>query len=208
MQDNYFLDKLLNDKEALLDANWDLLYDLKKRHPYSLIINQLVAKKHYLETGYLHSAHYKDTLRIQDNPGTTYANMIRWSKKSLKKRTSKLPVEEAGEIIIEEEEKKPELKFELPKTYVQKDAFEGVTNEFTLWLLKKDQRVNVDSKGMDTSGEDVIQLKEEIISESLAKIYEKQGLIGEAIEMYRKLSLKNPEKSAYFAEIIENLKKR
>lgn len=45
-----------------------------------------------------------------------------------------------------------------------------------------------------------------VISESLALVLAKQGKIDKAIEMYRKLSLRNPEKSAYFAVLIQNLR--
>ncbi len=47
----------------------------------------------------------------------------------------------------------------------------------------------------------------ELISESLAEIYVRQGKKEKAIEMYRKLSLQNPEKNTYFAAKIENLQK-
>jgi tetratricopeptide (TPR) repeat protein len=43
--------------------------------------------------------------------------------------------------------------------------------------------------------------------ESLADIYIKQGKYEKAIEMYRKLSLRNPQKSAYFARKIEEVLK-
>ena len=48
---------------------------------------------------------------------------------------------------------------------------------------------------------------DDIISETLASIYEKQGYISKAIKIYNKLSLKFPEKSSYFAKEIQRLKK-
>lgn len=44
-----------------------------------------------------------------------------------------------------------------------------------------------------------------IISESLAKVLAKQGKTDKAIEMYKKLSLRNPEKNLYFADRIKEL---
>ena len=46
-----------------------------------------------------------------------------------------------------------------------------------------------------------------LASESLADIYLKQGKYDKAIEMYRKLSLRNPKKNAYFALKIEEILK-
>ncbi|MBI5218544.1 MAG: hypothetical protein HY958_06400 [Bacteroidia bacterium] len=52
-----------------------------------------------------------------------------------------------------------------------------------------------------------IEESEECISETLARIYLKQGHYNKALLAYRKLSLKYPEKSIYFAAQIEKLKK-
>lgn len=52
------------------------------------------------------------------------------------------------------------------------------------------------------------QEHEDLISETLARIYAQQGRFDKAIVTYERLSLKLPEKKAYFASLIENLKSR
>lgn len=46
---------------------------------------------------------------------------------------------------------------------------------------------------------------EEFVSETLAKVYEKQAYYDKAIRVYEKLSLKFPKKNAYFATLIEKI---
>ena len=53
-----------------------------------------------------------------------------------------------------------------------------------------------------------IEDDEELVSEEIAEIYEKQGLYAEAIATYRKLSLLNSEKSIYFARLISDIENK
>lgn len=46
----------------------------------------------------------------------------------------------------------------------------------------------------------------DLVSETLAQIFMDQGYPEQAKEIYTKLSLQSPEKNAYFASLIENLK--
>ena len=47
---------------------------------------------------------------------------------------------------------------------------------------------------------------EDMVTETLARIYADQGLYTRAIDIYEKLSLREPKKSAYFAVLIQNLR--
>ena len=79
---------------------------------------------------------------------------------------------------------------------------EGAVKEQEKKKKKKKQK----KKSTQNPPEDS-KLRNEIVSEQLAEIYLKQGMKKEAMEMYRKLSLQNPEKSVYFAKILEKIKK-
>jgi tetratricopeptide (TPR) repeat protein len=88
--------------------------------------------------------------------------------------------------------------------------------KFTDWL-KQMKTINpntVQLKPDDTGEREVQHIAEhsnepeEIITETMAEVLEKQGKPEQAIEIYEKLSFNNPSKSAYFAAKIEKLKVR
>ena len=59
----------------------------------------------------------------------------------------------------------------------------------------------------ETENNQVEEIDDSLITETLAGIYVKQGLCEEALRAYEKLSLKFPEKNSYFASQIEKIKK-
>jgi tetratricopeptide (TPR) repeat protein len=213
MPENFNLNELLNDRNALMEADWDVLQSLKREHPYSHLIAQVLAKKHFLETGHFFSSYYNDALQLQNNPGQSFLSMHHWmDEKKAFNKLEKRKEEKIAELIKQEVELMTTSREEAIKIKKHKiDTTLGIKTGFTKWLLKKNEQikgpgVNQVEESEETTAD--VLLKDEIVSESLAGIYIKQGLIEEAIEMYKKLSLINPKKSAYFAEIIENLKKR
>jgi hypothetical protein len=96
-----------------------------------------------------------------------------------------------------------------------KDKFGQNLKSFTDWLkIMKRLPVSEIAKNVNAVTEQKVdQLAEhslenrEVLTEAMAEVWEKQGNKAKAIEIYSKLSLLDPPKSAYFAAKIEDLKK-
>lgn len=58
----------------------------------------------------------------------------------------------------------------------------------------------------DTKAKESLLENEHLVTETLARIYALQGIVNKAVRAYEILSLKYPQKSAYFASLIEKLK--
>ena len=102
----------------------------------------------------------------------------------------------------------------LKEEFLQKDQLGKQLKTFTQWLKTMKKVYTEEHKELDASAEKEVLLKavesntgEEIITETMASVLEQQGKTAKAIELYRKLSLLHPEKSAYFAAQIERLNK-
>jgi hypothetical protein len=96
-----------------------------------------------------------------------------------------------------------------------KDKFGKQLKSFTDWLktMKRLPATEI-SKNIDTVSESKVQHlaadsvhDADVVTEAMAEVWIKQGNREKAIETYNKLGLLNPSKKAYFAGLIENLKR-
>ncbi len=102
---------------------------------------------------------------------------------------------------IEEEKQRKEAEQLKPKKLSRKELIDKFILENPSITRPKAEFYNPISVAQNS-----IIDQENIVSETLAIIYEKQGYMEKAISIYEKLNLKYPEKSRYFAAQIERLK--
>lgn len=96
-----------------------------------------------------------------------------------------------------------------------KDKFGQQLKSFTEWLktIKKGPATDVNRQNEPATEDKVVKLaensirEEDVYTEAMAEVWEKQGNSTKAIDIYHKLSLLEPAKSTYFAAKIEDLKK-
>ena len=94
---------------------------------------------------------------------------------------------------------------------VPKDKFGKQLKSFTDWLKTMKKIAPADmakDAGVEKNVEHLAAHSVEdapVITESMAEVWLKQGNTEKAIDTYRKLSLQNPAKSAYFAAKIERI---
>jgi hypothetical protein len=94
------------------------------------------------------------------------------------------------------------------------DKFGKQLKSFTAWLksMKKLPKAVMESEMSDTTEAAIQSIAEhsieekEVITEAMAEVLALQGKRDKAIDLYRKLSLLNPDKSAFFAARIDQLK--
>ena len=110
------------------------------------------------------------------------------------------------ETPVKETQAREEKKSEDKETTVEEGNPRG--NRLILDFLREDPgpiRANKSTASNRDVSMASIREHDGFITDTLAKIYVKQGLYAKAIYAYEKLSLKYPEKSAYFAAQIEKI---
>ena len=119
---------------------------------------------------------------------------------------NKYPWFAAARMLKKEQESGEKNRYDIDVDRIAEESEGEIISRF---LRKGDYRIVAEEGETDdfVQTEAEIDDEDDLVSEELAEIYLAQGLKCEAIEIYRKLSLLNSEKSVYFAEKIEKLEK-
>jgi hypothetical protein len=114
------------------------------------------------------------------------------------------PVPATLQQIIEDHQEQP---LENPRIQAQRSLIDSfLENGGNLQRRQLQQQQQPIEEVTDLS-QNASYTPQDLATETLAKIMERQGKIEKALDIYQKLSLKYPQKSAYFANCIERLKK-
>jgi hypothetical protein len=104
----------------------------------------------------------------------------------------------------------PELQDELDKRSEIKPDIKQVQADLIDKFIIANPRIEPSREKAELPNEDIskpfVEAKDGFVTETLARIYIRQGYYSRAIDIYEKLSLKFPEKSSYFASQIEKVK--
>jgi hypothetical protein len=145
----------------------------------------------------------KDTMDLAGEPEKQEEN----SASQAEEEEGKASKDDDNDVLLStilevEDEKEPALN---DKQKAQQEIIDSFINS-NVGIIKADPE-NIEDAKVDLAKQSG-QLSEDVISENFAKVLAKQGKIKKAVEMYEKLSLKYPEKSSYFASLIEKLQNK
>ena len=142
-----------------------------------------------------------DTLLIDEEQISGLMGSRRWSAEQTEKTLAEGDSAEVLEGLLE----RPEL--ELQPIDVERLTLVTSDDIIDRFLRSEPRRIVAEEGEVNEEivTEAEFDDEEEMVSEELAEVYLAQGLKDMAKETYRKLSLLNPEKSIYFAEIISKI---
>jgi hypothetical protein len=226
--------KSLLQKDSLDQCSVRELQQFADRHPYFGAAQLLLTKKLQTENADQYNEQLQKTFLFFHNPLWVEQLLNETGKATL---TKAQPVvdEEITAINTQTSDSHPketentELVFEpfytvdyfasqgikIKEEEIPKDKFGLQLKSFTDWLrtMKRLPVAEINATVEPKAEHKVEQMAEyslqdrEVVTETMAEVWEKQGNTSKAIEIYSKLSLLDPSKSVYFAAKIEDLKK-
>ena len=223
MQKNDFI-QLLTNPSVLADADYRIFTDVIDKYPLFTVarIMQLIAARKESPEVFQsllkkHSAHLNSHKHLS---GLIYGYLIPEipAKEFTSINSDHKTTPKQADILTETKKESyyhdsstDLLSFDYKKKGIQNNAFSRkkkeelierfITGDHGSIRADKDLILSVDVDRSSTMEDD------DLITDTLARIYVKQGLYSKAIYAYEKLILKYPIKSAYFASQIEEIKK-
>jgi hypothetical protein len=198
--------------EPKVEKSEDLDIEIEEDYPEKLTVRD--------DSGLLEMDENAEDLDSKD----IYAGVLQDSREEITKKDNLTDYEGAQfEIIEEDEEKKREqrehdtagkvVSIDDEETFSlirQSKEEKGISNtELIDRFIRGEPKIIPDEKkvSVDDISAESIRENEGYMTDTLAKIYVKQGYYSKAIFAYEKLILKYPEKSSYFAGQINEIKK-
>lgn len=221
--ENFIYKDYLGQQNATEDTEV-VLRRLHREHPHSNVITALFLKM-------LQSEHPKEYDRVKGKlllsiPHRKYFSEYKIAEECTtnnlqftidNENENKVPIlsrrgAEGGvvdnENIVNDEDLVVEKEFEAPTIQIEADQTQVINSLIAKFsydpptIKKTPENHNPDANYSEGS----LDEDSDIVSETLAIIYAKQGHPGKAIKMLQKLCLIFPEKSCYFAALIEGIK--
>lgn len=228
MQQQELFQKIYN-KEWNESSNISMLQNEIELFPYFSIPHFFILKQsnkqglNYSTAAANASVHFNNAywLNIQLNKKADQSNQFQIEEKTQKESTTQdnpLNKEKNSEPLLFEPLHTTDYfasqGIKLSEEALTNDKLGKQLKSFTDWL-KTMKKINGDKLPEITGPVDSAVLKmaensnieSAVVTEAMAEVFIQQGKITKAIEIYQKLSLQNPSKSAYFAKKIDSLKK-
>ena len=214
MEKDIFCRHIQNPKRYTLSNKLDIQSE-KTKYPYCSILQVLDLMSDKAVSIYNWRERFFDRVAIRslDNDllesllaGVQETKIVTEEDMRLKKQIEKAKKKEYGEVSDEEfdvieaiNSYQDVLSFKTaPKSVIIEKFLESEGN-------KNQKNQSNETLSIDELGKKSISEKDEVVTETLALIFEKQGKIDKAVDTYKKLIVKYPEKKSIFANRIEEL---
>lgn len=211
------------------------LEEMNQQYPFSASTNLLLTKKYQLVASPLFEAQLQKTTIffpsalhlnqwIQVKPSNDVNEAPEKLTNILSEQLAQFQEPIKEESLSFEHETHPMLQkdyfaeqgIEIDLSRIPQDKFTKQLRSFTAWLKvlkhadleQKTPEIVEEQEKIITAIAEKANKAEDVITESMAEIWAKQGNKRKAIDTYSKLSFIFPEKSVYFASRIEQLKQK